>query len=159
MAQLPIMVSCPEHGCLLLPADIAVRHYRGAPEPATISTSAAVQVMDRRTHEGAPLTSVCGSGWCGPCLTRSTPRSRSCAGRRTRRRWCGSGTCIERPVRAGQTVPYEALDWDRQVAMLEAAATAMDLAGRGVIYPAGTLGPLLREEPAPTTQMPLQRSS
>jgi hypothetical protein len=44
-------------------------------------------------------------------------------------------------------VPYEALDWDRQVAMLEAAATAMDLAGRGVIYPAGTLGPLLREEP------------
>jgi hypothetical protein len=40
MAQLPIMVSCPEHGCLLLRAGIAVRHYRGGPEPATIPTSA-----------------------------------------------------------------------------------------------------------------------
>ncbi|PRX22788.1 hypothetical protein CLV67_104316 [Actinoplanes italicus] len=31
MAQLPIMVSCPGHGPLPLPAGIAVRHYRGTP--------------------------------------------------------------------------------------------------------------------------------
>ena len=53
------------------------------------------------------------------------------------------------PPRAGLAVwrPYETLDPTRQEAMLEAAATALDLIRAGTIAASGTLGLLLTSQP------------
>lgn len=158
MAQLPIMLGCPEHGCLLQPAGLAVRRYPGAPDPEVTAVTEMVQAMDRRTHEGIttgrvtlPRRTVHVGVWFR--LLRivldevNTPTSflRHKADKATLETiWAR----VERPVRAGQIrwAPYEALDWDRQVAMLEAAAMAMHLSSQGVIWARGTLGSLLSRE-------------
>ncbi|BEL04992.1 hypothetical protein Q0Z83_031830 [Actinoplanes sichuanensis] len=120
MAQLPIMLSCPEHGCLLQPAGLAVRHYPGAPDPEVTAVTEMVQDMDRRTHEGIttgqvtlPRRTVHVGVWFR--LLRivldevNTPMSflRRKADKATLETiWAR----VERPVRAGQIrwAPYEA---------------------------------------------------
>ncbi|MEU8250652.1 hypothetical protein [Nonomuraea sp. NPDC048916] len=59
--------------------------------------------------------------------------------------WEAVGT----PARAGLNVwrPFEALDRDRQEAMLQAAAVAMRQTETGAITARGTLGPLLTSMP------------
>jgi hypothetical protein len=56
---------------------------------------------------------------------------------------------VGRPARAGLNVwrPYERLGWPCREAMLEAAATALQLAGAAAVTARGTLAPLLAREP------------
>jgi len=158
MAQIPVMLSCVEHGRALVPANrlrlLAALGRDDEPEPV----GEAVLAMDRRTHEGVTTGTVQLPGrpvhvgvWFR--LLRilldevNTPVSylRQVDKRALWQVWQHTG----RPARAGQVrwVPYEELDWDRQQAMIEAAATAMHLVETGVLRARGTLGTVLREEP------------
>lgn len=86
ISQLPIVISCPEHACRLMPeVDIAMAramHEELLPTPV----NAHIAALDRRTHEGfttgqvtlpsGRYTSGCGFGCCAHCWTKSIPRSR-----------------------------------------------------------------------------------
>ena len=137
-ARLPIMTSCAGHGCRLKPGlDVAFTALAGQvpPEPATAHAAA----MDRLTCQGLttglvtlPRRAVHAGVWFRLLRTLldelSMPLSRIGAqsGRTLDRIWRATG----RPARAGLKVwrPFERLDWPRQEAMLEAAATALHLA-------------------------------
>jgi hypothetical protein len=158
MAQIPVMLSCVEHACALVPTNrLRLLAALGQDdEPAMVSD--AVVAMDRRTHEAVtsgavqlPGRSVHVGVWFRLLRTLldevNTPVSylRQADKRALWQIWQHTG----QPARAGQVrwVPYENLDWARQQAMLEAAATAMYLIEIGVLRPWGTLGAVLREEP------------
>lgn len=161
MGNMPVMLSCPQHGTPLAPAGqvrAAAAGYGGeddVPERAV----EAVTVMDRRTHDGVttgvvtlPRRSVHVGVWFR-ILRRvlhevTTPVSylRTIAAQQTLSFiWETAG----RPRRAGQGrwAPFEAMDWKRQSVMLEGAAVAMHLAETGAITARGTLGHLLLPEP------------
>jgi hypothetical protein len=82
MAQSPVMLSCVEHECALLPASHLLPFIAGfaAQDAEPVPVSEAVTVMDRRTHEAVTTGTVqlpaerstpeSGSGCCGPCSTR-----------------------------------------------------------------------------------------
>lgn len=56
LAQIPVMLSCPEHGCRLDPANyLVMAEALGHPidETAAVSAAEAVVVMDRRTCEAS----------------------------------------------------------------------------------------------------------
>lgn len=157
--KLPLMLSCPLHGCWL-------ESYWGVPgrvlgwekaDAVPRTTSDAIAAMDRRTwqalttgHVELPRRRVHAGLWFR--LLRAlldelnTPLSQcgTCAGN-LRYVWerCGH------PLRAGQSLwrPYEILDPAVQSQMLEAAATAIDLIESKVVSPRGELATLLLSEP------------
>jgi hypothetical protein len=157
-ARLPIMLSCGEHGCRLeseIPVRLAI--VQGEPAPGR-PVPAPVAAMDRLTGEGLTTGRVTLPGrganvavWFRllRTLLDEVSMAPSRVGARSRAAleqiWHATG----RPVRAGLNVwrPYEQLGWPCQEAMLEAAATALHLAGTGAITARGTLGPLLARKP------------
>nr|WP_083545936.1 TniQ family protein [Janibacter indicus] len=161
-SQLPLTLSCPEHGCHLAPTLGAAGSFLGWEEANTHTTpaSAAVRAMDVRTHQGLstgavtlPRRPVHVGVWFR--LLRalidelSTPVSKLDAhSRRTLEHiWHSTG----HPVRAGIVGawrPYEDLAWPHQQKFLKAAATAVHLIETGEIAAHGTLAPLLIPEPS-----------
>lgn len=145
MSQIPLMLSCPHHGCRLEPTFGALGSFYGwATEAwgkeATQPSEANEQIvsMDRRTHESLttgrvrlPRRSVHVGVWLRLLRTLldevSTPAShlRPSTRRMLKDIWRITG----QPCRGGQTRwrPYEEMVWSQQQAMLEAAATALGL--------------------------------
>lgn len=161
MSQIPLMLSCPHHQCLLEP-------YYGAPgsfgqweagdnvRPRAAARS--VVDMDRRTwlaltagHVDLHGRRVHAGEWFRVLRTLldevNTPPSqgRTQAGA-LRTIWTETGY----PLRGGQTRwrPYEMLTWPVQQMMLEAAATAINLIESGTIPAPGVHGALFRPPPA-----------
>ncbi len=160
VSQIPLTLSCPEHGCRLQATSGVPGRFLGwattSGEP--VAAGAAVQTMDRLTYEGMatgmvtlPRRSVHLGVWLrllrGLLDEVNTPLSlvRRASARTIRQIWAAAG----QRIRAGETAwrPYESLDWSVQQAMLEAAAAALHLAETGSITPHGSLGPLLQAEP------------
>lgn len=136
---LPLMLSCPQHGCWL-------ESYWGKPglfigweknDPSPRAASATITAMDQRTwqalttgHVDLPRRRIHAGLWFRLLRTLleelNTPISRCGPSAKTIRSvWDRCG----RPLRAGQHVwrPYETLDLAVQLQMLEAAATAIQL--------------------------------
>ncbi len=62
MAQIPVMLSCVEHCCELVPANrLRILAFLGR-DDAPDAVSEAVSAMDRRTHEGVTTGTVSLSG-------------------------------------------------------------------------------------------------
>lgn len=171
MAKIPLMLTCPEHGCRLddvpgHPADYLHRpdlHWPDLCWPDTLEPArppgAAVLAMDRLTQEGLstgivnlPRRPVHVGVWLrllrtllDEVATGSTrlPPSKDDD---LRRIWSEAGY----PFRDGLGVwkVYETLGWARQQAMLQAAAMALQLIMDGQIQTKGTLGHLLTKGPA-----------
>jgi hypothetical protein len=157
--KLPLMLSCPLHGCWLEP-------YWGVPgrflgwentDAAPRMASAAIAAMDRCTWQALtmgyvelPRRRIHAGLWFRLLRTLldelNTPLSQcgTCAGN-IRSVWerCGH------PLRAGQSLwrPYEILDPAVQLQMLEAAATAIDLIESEVLSPRGEQAALFLAEP------------
>ncbi|MCW3768543.1 TniQ family protein (plasmid) [Paenarthrobacter ureafaciens] len=157
--QLPLMASCPVHRHRLEtyeghPADYikwttSAEDQREFPDPLFL--------MDRRTWQAIatgsvdlPRRSVHAGVWFRLLRTLldelSTAQGRY--GRQledVRRVWdhCGH------PFRAGlhSWQPFETLHWTRQLQLLKAAATAMEMIEDGTLTVLGTSGHLLRPEP------------
>jgi hypothetical protein len=157
--KLPLMLSCPMHGCWL-------ESYCGVPgrflgwenadaEPRTASD--AIAAMDRRTRQALTMGYV------------ELPRRRIHAGLwfrllrtlldelNTPLSQCGTGAGNIRyvwercghPLRAGQSMwrPYEILDLTLQLQMLEATAIAINLIESNVLSPRGEQAELFRQAP------------
>jgi hypothetical protein len=157
--KLPLMLSCPVHGCWL-------ESYWGVPErflgwesgdAAPRTANDAIAAMDRRTWQALtqgyvelPRRRIHVGLWFRLLRTLldelNTPLSHCgvCAGS-VRYVWerCGH------PLRAGQSLwrPYEILDPAVQLQMLEAAATAIDLIESKVLSPRGEQAALFLLEP------------
>jgi hypothetical protein len=156
--KLPLMLSCPLHGCWL-------ESYWGTPggflgwenaDSSPREASEAITAMDRRTwqalttgHVELPRRRIHAGLWFR--LTRTlldelnTPLSQCGSYCNTVRYvWelCGS------PPRAGQSMwrPYEILDATVQLQMLEAAATTMHLIEAGRIHAGGDTAKLFSPE-------------
>lgn len=157
--QLPLMLSCPQHGCWLasywgLPGQyLQWDNAEAAPRPA----NAAIASMDRRTWQALttgfvelPRRRIHAGLWFRLLRTLldelNTPLSH-CGGSAgsVRQVWehCGH------PLRAGQSLwrPFEVLAPAVQVQMLEAAATAIALIESRVLLPRGEYAPLFLAEP------------
>lgn len=169
-AMLPLMLSCVEHGARLKPeVDVTLAVIAGEQAPLE-PVSRAVAAMDRRTDEGLrdgtvtlPRRRVHVGLWFRLLrtlldeLTASRSRLSQASIATLDRIWSATG----HPWRAGLSAwrPYEQLDPRRQQQLLEAAATAMELAESGAITARGTLGPLLtRESHPPVYEGDQQRS-
>jgi len=156
LAALPLMTTCGEHGCRLTP-DVSLLPG-AADRPAARPAPGPVAAVDRLTWEGLttgmvtlPRRAVHVGVWLR--MLRTLLDEVSLPGSRVRRRsaaalgqvWEAAGL----PPRAGLTTwrPYEALTSQRQEAMMEAAACALDLIQAGAITARGTLGQLLTREP------------
>ena len=157
--KLPLMLSCPQHGCWL-------ESYSGVPgqflgwenaDAAPRTASDAMVAMDRRTWQALttgyvelPRRRIHAGLWfrllrtlldelntplsqCGPCVWS------------IRHVWA----CCGHLLRAGQSQwrPYEILAPAVQLQMLEAAATAIELIESSVVRPHGELGALFLSEP------------
>ena len=157
--KLPLMLSCPLHGCWL-------ESYWGVPgrflgwenadaEPRTASD--AIAAMDQRTwqalttgHVELPRRRIHAGLWFRLLRTLldelNTPLSAcgTCAGY-LRQVWEGCG----HPLRAGQSLwrPYETLNPAVRLQMLEAAATAIDLIESKVLSARGEQAELFLPEP------------
>lgn len=140
--QLPLQLSCPEHGCLLEPCI-------GRPgklswvedDPRPHDASGAVQSMDRRTHDAVttghvllPRRRVHAAIWFRLLRTLldeiSTPVTYWGAhADDLRRAWASCG----QPIRAGQTIwrPFEDFPWPTQAHLLQAAAATIELLDAG----------------------------
>jgi hypothetical protein len=152
-ARLALMLSCADHGSLVKPVgDLALAAFDGEPMPPEPARPETIE-LDRRTHEAIttgrvtlPRRSVhAGVGFRRlrtlldeVSTSPSKVRKHSQAVLHTIREAVGT------PARAGLNVwrPFEALDRDRQKAMLQAAAVAMRQTETGAITARGTLGPL-----------------
>ncbi len=159
-ATLPLMLSCVEHGGRLKPElDVTLAVLTGKQAPLE-PVSRAVAAMDRRTDEGLrdgtvtlPRRPVHVGLWFRLLrtlldeLTTSPSRLSQGSNAALERIWSATG----HPCRAGLSLwrPYEQLDPQRQQQLLEAAATAMELAETGTITARGTLAPLLTRESHP----------
>jgi len=165
MAKIPLMLTCPEHGCRL---DDVRGHpvdyldwpdliWPEAPEPARPVTDA-VLAMDRLTHEGLSTGTVHLARrpvhvgvWLRLLRTLldevATGSTRVPPSRvdELRRIWRETGYRFRDGL--GVWKVYETLGWDRQQAMLEAAATALKLITDGQIRARRTLGHLLTQTP------------
>jgi hypothetical protein len=153
-ATLPLMLSCPEHRCRLEDGStIALAATLDRPLPHRTAPEH-VLALDRLTHKGLatgtvtlPRRTVHVGVWLR--LLRTLLDEVSISTSRVRQHsiaaldliWNTAGL----PPRAGLNVwrPYERLDSERQEAMLEAAACALNLIQTGEIFARGTLGPLL----------------
>ena len=166
IAQLPITLSCPHHGCGLAPVIGYLDDGRTAwandiplgDTPDPIAAHPAVVAMDRRTHQALTTGQVSLPGrsvhlgvWFRLLRTLldelSTPTSKLGTGSRAavQRIWAVTG---DRPA-AGRWRPYEALPWNAQQTMLRAAAFAMQLAETGAVIAHGSLGVVVRDGPHP----------
>ncbi|UUZ44266.1 TniQ family protein [Janibacter limosus] len=161
-SQLPLTLSCPEHGCHLAPTLGAAGTFLGWEEANTHTTpaSAAVRAMDVRTHRGLstgtvtlPRRAVHVGVWFRLLRTLidelSTPVSKLDAHSRRaiEHIWHSTG----HPVRAGivgARRPYEDPARPHQQKFLKTAATAVHLIETGEIAAHGTLAPLLTPEPS-----------
>ncbi|WP_110070786.1 TniQ family protein [Halomonas sp. A11-A] len=147
--KLPLMLSCPRHGCWLEPYWGVPGRYLGWENADTTPRAAAdaITTMDRRTWQALTMGYV------------ELPRRRIHAGLwfrllrtvldelNTPLSYCGKGAGSIRyvwercghPPRAGQDRwrPYEMLDSAVQLQMLEAAATAFDLLESQAVIPRG----------------------
>jgi hypothetical protein len=157
--RLPLMLSCPLHGCWL-------ESYWGVPgrflgwentDAAPRTASDAIAAMDRRTWQALtmgyvelPRRRIHAGLWFRLLRTLidelNTPLSHCgvCAGS-VRHVW----ECCGHPLRGGQRLwrPYEILDPAVQLLMLEAAATAIDLIKSKVVSPCGEQAALFLPEP------------
>lgn len=149
--QLPLVISCGEHGCRLGDAmEIHTARVLGEP-PAPTPVDEPLATLDRYTYQALtdgrvelPARSVHVAVWFR--LLRSLLDEVSLAGSTLskpggttlQRIWRATG----RPERGGLTVwrPYEHLTRPTQEAMLHAAATALHLAETGQITARGRLG-------------------
>jgi hypothetical protein len=147
--QLPLLLSCPKHGCWL-------ERYRGGPgdfflwetkETQSRPANELIAKMDRRTWQALttgqvelPLRCVHVGIWLRLLRTLldelNSPISYSPSQAQDIRKiweYCGY------PVRAGQNhwYPYEALDMPVQLQMLEAAATTIRLIETGTLTARG----------------------
>ena len=160
VSQLPVTLSCPDHGCRLQEAMGARGTFFAwaAADTHPIAVQDAISVMDRRTEEAMRISIVALPGrdvhtgvWFRLLRTLieelSTPLSKLRRG--SQRAVCLTWQVTGHPLRIGMGAwrPYEALLWPRQQAFLEAAATAMHLIETGEVPTAGGLGPLLRPTP------------
>ena len=157
--KLPLMLSCPLHGCWLesywgcARAVSRLGEHRRCPRMA----SDAIAAMDRRTWQALtmgyvklPRRRIHAGLWFRLLRTLvdelNTPLSQcgTCAGN-IRSVWARCG----HPLRAGQSLwrPYEILDPAVQLQMLEAAATAIDLIESKVLSPRGEQAALFLPEP------------
>ena len=157
--KLPLMLSCPLHGCWLesywgVPGRFLGWEY-GNPTPRTASE--AIAAMDRRTWQAMtmgfvelPRRRIHAGLWFRLLRTLldelNTPLSQcGTLASSIRYVWerCGH------PLRAGQSLwrPYEVLDPAVQLKMLEAAATAIDLIESKVLSPRGDQAALFLPEP------------
>lgn len=157
--KLPLMLSCPLHGCWL-------ESYWGVPgrflgwenaDAAPRTASGAIAAMDRRTWQALtmgyvelPCRRIHVGLWFRLLRTLldelNTPLSQCEAhAGYIRHVWEGCG----HPLRAGQSLwrPYEILDPAVQLQMLEAAATAIDLIESKVLSPRGEQATLFVSEP------------
>jgi TniQ len=152
LGRLPLMVSCPEHGCRLEETTIVdiEMALHGRP-PTSVPVAEPLIALDRYTHQALltgrvslPGRSVHAGVWFRllRSLLHEVSLSPSTAGRRDGRTleliWHTAG----HPVRAGLRTwqPYEQLPWPIQEAMLHAAAAALQLAADGRITARGVLG-------------------
>ena len=165
--MLPLMLSCPRHGCWLeacwgLPGTFVDWRNR---DTSPRSASAAIRNMDQRSwealttgHVRLPRQRVSAGLWFR--LLRSlleelnTPISRCGAGSRSLRvvwNHCGQ------PLRAGRQTwqPFEALELPAQLQMLEVAASAIDRIEAEAIRPLGTQAELFL--PGPSAELTLDR--
>ena len=161
ISQLPLTLSCPQHGCHLEPAFGGLGAFVAWEKQGTRARAApaAVVVMDARTHQALrtgtvtlPRRSVQVGVWFRLLrtlideLTAPVSALRTRSHRSVRRIWHTAG----HPVRAGMVAPwrpYEALPWPKQQMLLEAAATTLDLIETGEVTAHGTLASLLTPEP------------
>ena len=157
--QLPLMLSCPQHGCWLVSCSGLPGRYlqwenaEAAPRPA----NEAIASMDRRTWQALttgfvelPRRRIHAGLWFRLLRTLldelNTPLS-YCSGSAgsIRQVWehCGH------PVRAGQSLwrPFEVLAPAVQIQMLEAAATAIALIESRSLYSRGEQATLFLTEP------------
>lgn len=163
LSQLPLTLSCPDHGCYLESVDGAYgsrvlwtdsRHDpRDAPP--------AVKAMDRRTHDALrtgvvalPRREVTAAVWFR--LLRTILDELATFPTHAGRHKATLNTIWERigePPRAGQMTwcTYEALRRPRHEKFLEAAAAAIDMIEPGTIKPAGADGQLFLPPPPPPT--------
>lgn len=157
--QLPLLLSCPTHGCWLEPYWGVTGQFTGwdiascEPRPA----SAPIAAMDRRTWQALttgyvelPRRRVHAGLWFRLLRTLldelNTPISLCGSyGGTIRYVWerCGH------PLRAGQSQwhPYEILACPVQLQMLEAAATAIELLESKILNPGGEFAGLFLLEP------------
>lgn len=157
--KLPLMLSCPWHGCWLESYWGVPGRYLGWENADTTPRAAAdaITAMDQRTWQALTMGYV------------ELPRRRIHAGLwfrllrtvldelNTPLSYCGKGAGSIRyvwercghPLRAGQNRwrPYEMLDSVVQLQMLEAAATAIDLLESQVVIPRGEQAVLFLPEP------------
>jgi len=166
MAQIPVMLSCPRHGCRLelsfgtlgtfLAWDDDAIGIHDDPAQARPVT-AAIAAMDRRTQEALttgqvtlPRRQVHAGVWfrllrtlideldTPPSLVRSGPR------RGLNRVWEQLGHS-GRPMKKWELYEHQA--WERQQLLLEAASVALQQVDAGLLIAWGTLGGLLTREP------------
>lgn len=160
IAELPITLTCPLHGCRLAPAFgpyvfVGWENSNANERPAL----GQITIQDARTEEALttgkvtlPRRTIHVGVWFRLLRTIieeiSTPLSklRVQPRRMIEHIWREAG----HPVRAGiigAARTYESLPWPQQEMHLEAAAIAMHLVEGGVIEAHGTLGHLLTAEP------------
>ncbi|MEV5561203.1 TniQ family protein [Nonomuraea wenchangensis] len=158
LAALPLMISCAEHGCRLESIHEVRRAHRYGESMVPRQVSGAIAALDRLTFEGIatavvtlPSRTVHVGVWLR--LLRTLLDEVSMVDSRA---GPGSAALLHQiwdaadlPFRAGLSFwrPYERLSPSRQEAMLQAAATAVQLAVDGRIIPCGTLGSALRPAP------------
>lgn len=155
---LPLMLSCPVHGCWL-------ESFFGLPglifrwvnsESLSRMASDKITAMDRRTWQALtkgyvelPRRRIHAGLWFRLLRTLldelNTPLQRGPCSESIRYIWENSG----HPLRAGQTYwrPYEILDVAVQLQFLEAAATAIDLIESKEVNPRGEQAELFLREP------------
>ncbi|WP_073708031.1 TniQ family protein [Glutamicibacter sp. 0426] len=160
IAQLPITLTCPHHGCRLAPA-FGPYEFVGWENNKINKRPALGQIIiqDARTEEALttgkvtlPRRTIHVGVWFRLLRTVIEEISTTLSNLRVRPRrmieliWREAG----HPVRAGiigAARTYESLSWPQQEMLLEAAATAMQLVEAGKIEAHGTLGHLLTREP------------
>jgi TniQ len=160
MSQIPLLLTCPEHGCRLQPNYGTLGEFLFWDNPGHLSREAGPEIiaMDRRTHEALttgivelPRRAVHAGVWFRLLRTLldelNTPASHARSQAKALEQiW----RATDRPARGvGLTKwrPYEDLPWTVQQATLEAAAVAIRLIEDGDISAKGTLGPLFLVEP------------
>ena len=158
MWRLPLMASCPEHGCLLQPEpDVRFAVLAGG-EPQPVPASPHVAAVDQYTFRALttgrvslPGGSVHAGVWFRllRTLLDEVSTAPSTVGARSRATLEVIWRRLGARARGGLAVwrPYERLAWPLQQAMISAAATAVHLAENGQIAASGTLGRYLAREP------------
>jgi hypothetical protein len=158
MSQIPLLLTCPEHGVRLQPNYGTVGEFVFWDNPGHLPRAPGSELvaMDRRTHEALttgmvelPRRPVHAGVWFRLLRTLldelNTP---ACHAQSQAKVLEQIWHITERPARAGLAKwrPYEDLPWTVQQATLEAAAVAIHLIEEGDINAKGTLGSLFLVE-------------